>query len=73
MSPVKPKPNDSDSNVNILKKTISNKEAAETAAEFAVGKEHKTITEKNERREESIKDLQHVIKEEEKSRNKDFS
>ncbi|WP_438318132.1 small, acid-soluble spore protein tlp [Sporosarcina sp. FA9] len=73
MSPVRPKPNDSDSNVNILKKTISNMEAAEAAEEFAVGRERKTIKEKNERREESIKDLQYVIKEEEKSRNNDFS
>jgi small acid-soluble spore protein (thioredoxin-like protein) len=48
------KPNDSDDNVNRLKKTISNMEAAEAAMEFAEGKEHAAIKEKNERRKESI-------------------
>ncbi|MEK5070945.1 small, acid-soluble spore protein tlp [Sporosarcina sp. FSL K6-1508] len=68
MSRIIPKPNDSDDNVNRLKKTISNLEAAEAAMEFAEGKELATIKEKNERREESIEDLKSEISEENKSR-----
>jgi len=62
------KPNDSDNNVNRLKKTISNMEAAEAAMEFAEGKELATIKLKNERRKESIEGLQTEIRSEEKSR-----
>lgn len=62
------KPNDSDNNVNRLKKTISNMEAAEAAMEFAEGKELATIKEKNERRKESIEGLQTEIRSEEESR-----
>ncbi|MER2090742.1 small, acid-soluble spore protein tlp [Sporosarcina sp. JAI121] len=61
-------PNDSDDNVNRLKKTISNAEAAEAAMEFADGKELAAIKEKNARRQESIESLQSEIKEENKSR-----
>ena len=63
-----PKPNDSDDNVNRLKKTISNMEAAEAAMEFAEGKELVAIQEKNERRKESIEGLQDEIRAENKSR-----
>lgn len=63
-----PKPNDSDDNVNRLKKTISNMEAAEAAMEFAEGKELAAIKEKNERRKESIEGLQEEIRAENKSR-----
>lgn len=62
------KPNDSDDNVNRLKKTISNMEAAEAAMEFAEGKELAAIKEKNERRKESIEGLQTEISAEEESR-----
>ncbi len=62
------KPNDSDDNVNRLKKTISNMEAAEAAMEFAEGKELEAIKEKNERRKVSIESLQSEISEENKSR-----
>jgi len=62
------KPNDSDDNVNRLKKTISNMEAAEAAMEFAEGKELAAIKEKNERRKESIEGLRTEISAEEKSR-----
>lgn len=62
------KPNDSDDNVNRLKKTISNMEAAEAAMEFAEGKELAAIKEKNKRRKESIEGLRTEISEEEKSR-----
>jgi small acid-soluble spore protein (thioredoxin-like protein) len=68
MSKVRPKPNDSDDNVNRLKKTISNMEAAEAAMEFAEGKELATIKEKNERRKDSIEDLRNEISAEDKSR-----
>ena len=61
-------PNDSDNNVNRLKKTISNMEAAEAAMEFAEGTERATIKEKNERRKESIKELEDEISAENKSR-----
>ena len=61
-------PNDSDNNVNRLKKTISNMEAAEAAMEFAEGTERATIKEKNERRKESIKELEDEIRAENKSR-----
>ena len=62
------KPNDSDDNVNRLKKTISNMEAAEAAMEFAEGKELASIKEKNERRKENIEGLRSEISAEEKSR-----
>lgn len=68
MPKINPKPNDLDSNVNRLKKTISNKEAAEAAMEFAEGTELATIKEKNARREESIEGLQDELKEQAKSR-----
>ena len=61
-------PNDSDDNVNRLKKTISNMEEAEAAMEFAEGTERATIKEKNERRKESIKELEDEISAENKSR-----
>jgi len=68
MPKINPKPNDLDSNVNRLKKTISNMEAAEAAMEFAEGTELAAIKEKNARREESIEGLQDEIKEKAKSR-----
>ncbi|MBE1554698.1 small, acid-soluble spore protein tlp [Sporosarcina limicola] len=68
MSRFTPKPNDSDDNVNRLKKTISNMEAAEEAMELAEGKELAAIREKNSRREESIENLRNEISEENKSR-----
>ena len=68
MSRITPKPNDPDDNVNRLKKTISNMEAAEAAMEFAEGKELASIEEKNERRKESIERLKSEISEENKSR-----
>ncbi|KXH84050.1 small, acid-soluble spore protein tlp [Sporosarcina sp. HYO08] len=61
-------PNDSDDNVNRLKKTISNMEAAEAAMEFAEGKELEAIKAKNERRKEKIEDLEDEIHAENKSR-----
>lgn len=61
-------PNDSDNHVNRLKKTISNMEAAEAAMEFAEGTELATIKAKNERRKESIEELQDEISGENKSR-----
>ena len=45
---------DSDDNVNRLKKTISNIEAAEVVKEFAEGAELAAIKAKNARRKESI-------------------
>lgn len=61
-------PNDSDDNVNRLKKTISNMEAAEAAMEFAEGKELEAIKAKNERRKDSIENLEEEIHAENKSR-----
>ena len=49
---------DSDDNVNRLKKTISNMEAAEVVKEFAVGAELATIRVKKARRKESIEGLE---------------
>ena len=72
MSDITPIPNDSANNVDRLKKTISNMEAAEDAMKFAEGKELATIKEKNERRENSIEHLRNEIIEEEKSRNKGY-
>ena len=63
-----PLPNDSDDNVNRLKKTISNMEAAEAAMEFAEGTELETIKAKNERRRESIEELKDEISAEDESR-----
>lgn len=63
-----PLPNDSDDNVNRLKKTISNMEAAEAAMEFAEGTELETIKAKNERRRESIEELEDEISAENESR-----
>lgn len=63
-----PKSNDSDDNVNRLKKTISNMEAAEAAMEFAEGKERASIKAKNERRKDNIEELQDEITAENKSR-----
>lgn len=63
-----PKPNDPADNKKRLAKTISNKEAAEHAMEFADGKEFERIKEKNERRNESIEALKEEISEEDKSR-----
>jgi small acid-soluble spore protein (thioredoxin-like protein) len=68
MSKITPKPNDTDDNVNRLKKTISNMEAAEAAMEFAERKELETIKEKNERRKESIEGQLNEINGENKSR-----
>ncbi len=68
MSKITPKPNDTDDNVNRLKKTISNMEAAEAAMEFAEGKELETIKEKNKRRKESIEGQLNEINGENKSR-----
>ncbi|WP_040759309.1 small, acid-soluble spore protein tlp [Sporosarcina newyorkensis] len=63
-----PKPNDPADNKERLNKTISNMEAAEDAMKFAEGDEFAKIKKKNERREESIKDLKSEIHEEDKSR-----
>lgn len=63
-----PRSNDSDDNVNRLKKTISNFEAAEAAMEFADGKELASIEAKNERRKGNIEELKDEIKAENKSR-----
>lgn len=63
-----PKPNDSADNKVRLNKTISNMEAAEDAMKFAEGKEFERIKKKNERRAESIEDLEEEISEEDKSR-----
>lgn len=63
-----PGPNDSADNKKRLKKTIKNMEAAEVAIEFAEGKELASIKGKNERRKESIKDLQEEIIAEDTSR-----
>jgi small acid-soluble spore protein (thioredoxin-like protein) len=68
MSRITPIPNDSADNVERLRKTIDNMEAAEEAMELAKGKQLAAIKEKNARREESIKGLQSEIIEEEKSR-----
>lgn len=68
VSKIKPIPNDSADNVDRLKKTISNMEAAEEAMNFAEGKELASIKEKNERRENSIESLRSEIEEENKSR-----
>jgi len=64
----KPKPNDSADNETILKKTISNMEAAEEAMQYAEGKELLSIKEKNARREGSIEDLQDEISAQNKSK-----
>lgn len=63
-----PKPNDPADNKKRLKKTISNMEAAEEAMKFATGDERKKIQQKNERREESIEDLNAEIRAEDNSR-----
>ncbi|MDI2586806.1 small, acid-soluble spore protein tlp [Psychrobacillus sp. NEAU-3TGS] len=68
MSIHEPGPNDSANNVERLKKTIRNKEAAEMAMEFADGEELAAIKRKNERREESIDGLRAEILAEAKSR-----
>lgn len=64
----RPLPNDSADNVERLKKTISNMEAANEAAKNAEGKELDSIMEKNIRRRESIEGLREEIREEDKSR-----
>ncbi|MHA6261380.1 small, acid-soluble spore protein tlp [Sporosarcina sp. CAU 1771] len=63
-----PKPNDPADNKVRLKKTISNMEAAEEAMNFAEGNELDQIKEKNERRKQSIGDLQREIHEEDQSK-----
>ena len=68
MSRITQKSNDSADNEERLKKTISNMEAAEAAMEFAEGKELATIKKKNERRKESIEDLQTEIIQQDKSK-----
>ncbi|MCG7334680.1 small, acid-soluble spore protein tlp [Sporosarcina sp. ACRSM] len=62
-----PRPNDTDTTVNRMKKTISNMEAAEAAMEFAEGTERAAIKAKNERRKESIEGMQEEIREEKDS------
>ena len=57
MSKITPRPNDTADYSERLKKTISNKEAAEYAMEFAEGKELAAIKEKNARRENSMRGL----------------
>lgn len=64
----RPLQNDSADNVDRLKKTISNMEAASEAAKNAEGKELDSIMEKNIRRRESIEGLREEIREEDKSR-----
>lgn len=68
MSRITPLPNDSADNVERLKNTIDNMEAAAEAMELAKGKQLAAIKEKNARRKESVEGLQNEIIEEEKSR-----
>ena len=68
MSRITQKSNDSADNEERLKKTISNMEAAEAAMDFAEGKELASIKKKNERRKESIEDLQTEIIQQDKSK-----
>ncbi|MFJ7933351.1 small, acid-soluble spore protein tlp [Sporosarcina sp. NPDC096371] len=63
-----PKPNDSASAEERLKKTVNNMEKAEIAMEFAEGKELAAIQEKNAQRREGIKNLKEEIREKDKSR-----
>lgn len=63
-----PRPNDSANNVDRLKKTISNMEAAEEAMQYAEGIELATIQAKNERRKESIDGLNEEIIAEKRSK-----
>lgn len=64
----RPLPNDSADNVDRLKKTISNMEAANEAAKTADGAELASIKESNERRKEAIEGLQEEVHQENKSR-----
>ncbi|HEX5564241.1 MAG TPA: small, acid-soluble spore protein tlp [Sporosarcina sp.] len=64
----RPLPNDSADNVDRLKKTISNMEAANEAAKTAEGAELASIKESNERRKEAIEGLEEEIQQENKSR-----
>jgi small acid-soluble spore protein (thioredoxin-like protein) len=69
----RPLPNDSADNVDRLKKTISNMEAANEAAKTAEGAELASIKEKNERRKEAIEGIQEEIHQENKSRINGYS
>jgi len=65
---ITPRPNDSASNEERLKNTISNMEAAEEAMSFADGKELASIKKANARREESIDGLRSEINAQDESR-----
>ena len=67
-----PRPNDNADNKEILKKTISNMEAAEEAIDFAERDERTQIKEKNNRRKERIDDLQQEIHAEAEARRKKY-
>lgn len=55
MPDITPIPNDSADDVERLKKTIDNKQAATEAMKYAKGDELTSIQEKNERREQAMK------------------
>ncbi|MBD7984981.1 small, acid-soluble spore protein tlp [Sporosarcina sp. Sa2YVA2] len=57
MPDITPIPNDGANDVERLKKTIDNKRAAQEAMKFAKGDELKAIQEKNERREEAMRNF----------------
>ncbi|MDW0114467.1 MULTISPECIES: small, acid-soluble spore protein tlp [Sporosarcina] len=57
MSRILPTPDDSANDVERLKKTIDNKRKAEEAMKYAEGAELAAIQEKNERREEAMKNF----------------
>ena len=57
MPDITPIPNDSADDIERLKKTIDNKQAASEAMKYAKGEELTAINEKNERREEALKNF----------------
>ena len=57
MPDITPIPNDSADDIERLKKTIDNKQAASEAMKYAKGEELTAIKEKNERREEALKNF----------------
>lgn len=67
-NPRHPKPNDKSSNIerirDIVRNTESNLMDAEISKEFAEPIEREILTEKNERRKQSIEELKEEIKEE---------
>ncbi|WOV86763.1 small, acid-soluble spore protein tlp [Sporosarcina oncorhynchi] len=57
MPDITPIPNDSADDIERLKKTIDNKQAAMEAMKYAEGDELTAIKEKNERREQALKNF----------------